>query len=154
MRRTTFDYRRHLEMQVSDCVIKCIFPSTSTLLNPMKPSSQSFVRKILLGKKPVLPSYSSLFCPEFDHMPNFFRTFCFHLGIVCFCNPMACSGISRERPDLFSPHFQTLFKTLFWCQLRRQTNKQTDTQTNKQANGPLYSKTTFIRFCFFHTLFF
>ena len=56
-------------------------------------------------------------------MPNFFRTFCFHLGIVCFCNPMTCSGISRERPNLFSPHFQALFKTLFWCQLRRQTDK-------------------------------
>ena len=59
-------------------------------------------------------------------MPNFFRTFCFHLGIVCFCNPMTCSGISRERPNLFSPHFQTLFKTLFWCQLRRHTSKQTN----------------------------
>ena len=52
-RKIPLDYRRHLEMQVSDCVVNCIFPSTSTLLNPMRPSSQNLVRKILLGNKPT-----------------------------------------------------------------------------------------------------
>ena len=122
--RNTFDYRRYLQMQVSDCVIKCTFPSTSTLLNPMRPSSQSFIRKIWLGDKPIFPSYSSLFCPEFDHMPNFFRTFCFHLGIVCFCNPMTCSGISREMAESsFDPFSNPISK-----------KTQKVGQTNKHAN--------------------
>ena len=125
-RRNTFDYRRHLEMQVSDCVVKCICPSTSTLLNPMRPLSQSFVHKVLLGTKTVFPSYSSLFCPEFDHMPNFFRTFCFHLGIVCFCNPMTCSAFHGRSPNFFSPHFQTLFETRFKGKLAEHTTKQTN----------------------------
>ena len=75
VRRNTFDYRRHLEMQVSDCVIKCIFPSTSILLNPMRPSLQRFVRKILLGDKPVFPSYSSMFGPNSITCRTFFAHF-------------------------------------------------------------------------------
>ena len=127
-RRNTFDYRRHLEMQVSDCVKKCIFPSTSTLLNPMRPSSQSFIRKIWLGDKPIFPSYSSLFCPEFDHMPNFFRTFCFHLGIVCFCNPMTCSAFHGRWPNLLS--------TLFLTRSAKRLNIG-DIQASKQTNCSL-----------------
>ena len=126
--RNTFDYRRYLQMQVSDCVIKCTFPSTSTLLNPMRPSSQNLFRKIFVDNKLVLPLYSRLFCPEFDHMPNFFRAFCFHFGIVCFCNPMTCSGISREMAESsFDPFSNPISKkTQFWSQTNKQTSKQTN----------------------------
>ena len=126
-RRNTFDYRRHLEMQLSDCVIKCIFPSTSTLLNPMRPSSRSFVGRVALFDRPSFLSYSRLFCPEFDHMPNFFRTFCFHLGIVCFCNPMTFPAFHERWPNFFSPHFQTLFRPVFRLKIGdRQTHKHTN----------------------------
>ena len=122
-RRNTSDYRRHLEMQVSDCVVKYIFPSTSNILNPMRPSSQSFVDRVALFDRPSFLSYCRLFCPEFDQMPNFFRTFCFHLGIVCFCNPMICSGISREMAESsFDPFSNPISKK---TQFVGQTSKQT-----------------------------
>ena len=104
-------------------------------------SDETFITEFgsqgLAGQQSDKPSYLSLFCPEFNQMPNFFRTFCFHLGIVCFCNPMACSGISRERPNLFSPHFQTLYKTLFWCQFWSQTNTCAVIIKNRHTNCSL-----------------
>ena len=51
-RKNMFDYRRHLQMQESDCVVTYIFPSTSTLLNPMRPSSQSFAGRVALFDNP------------------------------------------------------------------------------------------------------
>ena len=131
---------------MSDCVVNYIFPSTSTLLNPMRPSSQNLVRKVLLGDKPVFPSFSSLFCPEFDHMPNFFRTFCFHLGIVCFCNPMTCSGISREMAELFFATFPGPFRDPFLV-----PTKETLKQTNKQVFCSLCTKLRSSDSVFFRT---
>ena len=57
-RKNMFDYRRHLQMQESDSAVTYIFPSTSTLLNPMRPSSQSFAGRVVLFDNPSLLLFS------------------------------------------------------------------------------------------------
>ena len=70
-----FDYRRHLQMQESDSVVTYIFPSTSTLLNPMRPSSQSFVCKVLLGNKTTNLDIRVCFVPNSITCRTFFAHF-------------------------------------------------------------------------------
>ena len=57
-RKIPLDYRRHLEMQVSDCLVTYIFTSTSTLLNPMRLSSKSFAGRVALFDNPSFLLFS------------------------------------------------------------------------------------------------
>ena len=67
-RKIPLDYRRHLEMQVSDCLVTYIFPSTSTLLNPLRLSSQSFAGRVALFDNPSFLLFSLVFHSGF--VPN------------------------------------------------------------------------------------
>ena len=64
------------------------------------------------------------FVPNRITLRTFFRTFCFHLGIVCFCNPMTWSGVSREVAESsFDPFSNPISKkTQYWSQASKQTN--------------------------------
>ena len=63
-RKIPLDYRRHLEMQVPECLVTYIFPSTSTLLNPMRPSSQSFAGRVALFDNPSFACFTVCFVPN------------------------------------------------------------------------------------------
>ena len=57
---------------------------------------------------------------------TFFRTFCFHLGIVCFCNPMTCRAITGDGRTFFR-HISRPFSDPFlgrFCGTHKQANKQ------------------------------
>ena len=71
-RKNMFDYRRHLQMQESDCVVNYIFPSTSTLLNPMRHSSQNFVGRVALCEK---QDFESIMSRIRSHAELFFAHF-------------------------------------------------------------------------------
>ena len=138
--RNTFDYRRHLEMQVSDCVVKCIFPSTSTLLNPMRPSSQNLVRKVLLGNNPTNLHIRVCFVPNSIKCRTFFAHFVSILVLFV--------SVIRWHARAFHGRWPNLLSTLFLTRSAKRLNIGV-----KQANKLIapYVQTTFISFCFFRT---
>ena len=141
-RKIPLDYRRHLEMQVSDCVVNCIFPSTSTLLNPMRPSSQNLVRKVLLGNNPINLHFRVCFVPNSIKCRTFFAHFVsISVLFVSVIRWHARAFHGRGRTffrHISRPFIRPFFGANFGV-------KQTDTLI-----AP-YSKTTFISFCFFRT---
>ena len=60
---------------------------------------------------------------------TFFRTFCFHLGIVCFCNPMTCRAITGDDRTFFR-HISRPYSDPFL-----DSKSETDKQTNKHTIG-------------------
>ena len=124
--RNTFDYRRHLEMQVSDCVVNCIFPSTSTLLNPMRPSSQNLVRKVLLGNNPTNLHFRVCFVPNSIKCRTFFAHFVSILVLFV--------SVIRWHARAFHGRWPDLLSTLFLTRSAKRLNLG-DTQTNIETNN-------------------
>jgi len=121
-RKIPLDYRRHLEMQVSDCLVTYIFPSTSTLLNPMRHSSQNFVGRVALCEK---QDFESIMSRIRSHAELFFAHFVSIL--VLFVSVIRWHvGQSREMAELFFATFPNPFRDPFlgrFCGTQTQTNK-------------------------------
>ena len=121
-RKIPLDYRRHLEMQVSDCLVTYIFPSTSTLLNPMRHSSQNFVGRVALCEK---QDFESIMSRIRSHAELFFAHFVSIL--ILFVSVIRWHvGQSREMAELFFATFPDPFQTRFLDQIRGHTNNQTN----------------------------
>ena len=104
-----YDFQRHLEMQVSDCVVLFVFLSTSTLLNPMRHSSQNFVGRVALCEK---QDFESIMSRIRSHAELFFAHFVSIL--VLFVSVIRWHvGQSREMTELFFATFPDPFQTRF-----------------------------------------
>ena len=127
-RKIPLDYRRHLEMQVSDCVVNCIFPSTSTLLNPMRPSSQNLVRKVLLGNNPINLHFRVCFVPNSIKCRTFFAHFV-SISVLFVSVIRWHARAFHGRGRTFFRHISRPFSRPFFekTQNRRHTHKQTQT---------------------------
>ena len=123
-RKIPLDYRRHLEMQVSDCLVTYIFPSTSTLLNPMRHSSQNFVGRVALCEK---QDFESIMSRIRSHAELFFAHFVSILVLFVSVIRWHARAFHGRWPNFFSPHFQTLFRPVFRAFLW-------DTQASKQTS--------------------
>ena len=130
-RKIPLDYRRHLEMQVSDCVVNCIFPSTSTLLNPMRPSSQNLVRKVLLGNNPTNLHIRVCFVPNSIKCRTFFAHFVSILVLFV--------SVIRWHARAFHGRWPNLLSTLFLTRSAKRLNIG-DMQVYKQTNCSLCTK--------------
>ena len=116
--KIALSYRRHLEMQISDCVVSFVFLSTSTILNPMRPSLQRLIGKLVLGEKPFLLHILRLFCPESE----------LFLQILCsswyrlFLQSEDMQAFHREMAKPFIATFPNPFLTRFQGKFRRHTD--------------------------------